>query len=139
MTLVRRNLKRLLGSNFCGKKEPMILSSTMSNLILKTSSYKDSTASLKRFFCCKKFPYNLSQCDLYPLPLVFSMWLLVKRELPLFLQLSIKYWNNCDKIPTKPYALCSRPHSFSPSSEVQVLETLHHLHDLLWTLSSQPT
>ena len=74
----------------------MGLSSTLSNCILKTSSDGDSTASLGRLFqwmivltvkknkqylsCVEVKP--LSWCNLYPLPLVFSMWLLVKREPP---------------------------------------------------------
>lgn len=72
-----------------GKGAQMTLFSTLSTIILKNSRDGDSTMSQGRllqwliFLTVKNFHsisrWSISQCNLYALPLVPSVWLFVKR------------------------------------------------------------
>lgn len=121
----------------------MRFSGTLFSHILKTSSDEDSTMSLARLYqwmivlTVKNFflilKQNLSRCNLYALPLVFSMWLLVKRELSCSCSLStgILWWGF-------PWAFSSARRKDLTPSACPLLQPFDDLHGLLWTLSNLP-
>ena len=123
----------------------MRLSSTLSSRILKTSSDGDSTTSLGRLFqwlialtvrnvfLIRR--WNLSHCNLYPLPLVSSTWLLVKREPPLPVQMSFKYWSTVMRFPPSlVFFREKRPNPLSLSLQSRFSSPLIIFVALLWTL-----
>jgi len=113
-----------------GKRAWMGLLSTLFHHVLKTPSDVDSTMSPGRLFqqmmvlTVKNFflmlRSSLSQCNLHPLPFVFSTQLLVKQEPPSSSWTPCKHREHCDEVPQ----VRRDP---TPSIFFKVLQTFDHL------------
>lgn len=78
----------------------MKLLSTLSNHVLKSPSNGDSTAlTVKKFFLMLRCKH--SWCNSHPLPIVFSTWLLVKRDTSFPLWMPLKHREHCAEIPSE--------------------------------------
>lgn len=111
-------ISSIIWSNIFGKSMALKRwSSTLSCCILKLSSTGELLASLERSFqwltalIVKYFPLvstqNLPSSTLHPFPLIFSMWLLAKREPPSSLcpSLNMEHGNNSFLTVSYPFLM----------------------------------